>query len=147
MVFFTSILIITILYFLHEDGLIYVTVIALAAELINLFLTHTLTKTVEAKYKNQNRKAREGYLKRIRANQKAIKELEELQEDAARKLFKKNEEIKTLEEELKNLKATHPQKPAIQPTSPAKPTPKPQRKTPEKYIDLPDGSNRKRSRI
>ena len=55
MVFFTSILIIAILYYLQADGLIYATIIALVAELINIFLTHTLTKTVENKMKIKNR--------------------------------------------------------------------------------------------
>ena len=93
-------LIICILYYLQADGLIYSVIIALVAELINIFLTHTITKSVENKMKIKHRRAVEGYIKRIKANKKTINELEGLQEKAAEKIYKANARIKELEEEL-----------------------------------------------
>ncbi len=152
MVFFTSIIIVAILYYLQADGLIYVTIIALCAELINIFLTHTLTKSVEDKMKARHRRSVQGYLSRIKANKKTIKELEQIQEDAGSKIYKSNEKIKDLEKQLKAFSEETPVPPAPAPPAPKEKKPKKQKKktaeetTPEPPADLrdhlPDGSKR-----
>lgn len=147
MVFFTSILIITILYFLQADGLIYVTVIALMAELINIFLTHTVAKSVEKNLTARHRKAIEGYIKRIKNNANNIKDLEKIQDDASSKLYKANSKIKELEKQLKAVSGEA----LAPPPSPAKQKPpvkqkkkKPPPRKPKAHRDhLPSGSNRK----
>ena len=145
MIFFTSLLIVTILYYLQADGLIYVTIIALVAELVNIFLTHTMTKSVEKKLNTIHQLSIEGYLARLKSSRKTIKELEKLQDEAGSKLYKASEKIKKLEEQLENERETDPQtetleaentEPAILPQSqPAPPQP-------DTYSDLPDGSKR-----
>lgn len=146
MVFFTSILIITVLYFLQADGLIYAVIIALTAELINIFLTHTLTKSVEKKLKLRHRRSVEGYIKRIKANKKSIAELEKLQEEAATKIYKANARISELEEELETMtREMEVKDQAKKSKEPPAKAPKPQ-PAPEtaRYADhLPDGSKRK----
>ncbi len=149
MVFFTSIIIVAILYYLQADGLIYVTIIALCAELINIFLTHTLTKSVEEKMKTRHRRSVQGYLNRIKANKKDIAELEKLQEEAASKIYKANGKIKELEQQVEKLSgeaSTPPiskkdqQKPKKEEAIPAKEAPP---ETPADLRDhLPDGSKR-----
>ena len=67
LVFFTSILIVIILYYLQSGGLIYVTVIALVAELINIFMTHTVTKAVEKRLTIQHRRILDGYKNRLKS--------------------------------------------------------------------------------
>lgn len=147
MIFFTSLLIVTILYYLQADGLIYVTIIALVAELINIFLTHTMTKSVEKKLKTIHQLSTEGYLARLKSKRKTIKELEKLQDEAGSKLYKASEKIKKLEEELENAKKTDPpaETPEVEKIEPAIP-PQPQSSTPtptpDTYNDLPDGSKR-----
>jgi hypothetical protein len=151
MVFFTSILIVLILYYLQADGLVYVTIIALTAELINIFMTHTLTKSVEKKMNIKFRRVLEGYKLRIKNNKKTIKELEKLQGEAGEKLYKANTKIKEFEEELALYKegetalyeADADEKKAI-PPSPLESTPPaiPPKKATPGYNDLPTGSNR-----
>ncbi len=146
MVFFTSILIIIILYFLQADGLIYVTVIALMAELINIFLTHTVAKSVEKNLTAKHTKSIEGYIKRIKTNANNIKDLEKIQDDASSKLYKANNRIKELEKQLKAMSGgtSAPPRPAKQkaPVKQKKKKPIPQK--PKAHQDhLPSGSNRK----
>lgn len=150
MIFFTSMIIVAILYYLQADGMIYVTVIALVAELINIFLTHTMTKSVEKKLNLRHQHLEEGYLARLKSNKETIKELERIQEEAGSKLYKASEKIKELEEKLETEEKTAP--PAdnieIKTQAPAPPSPPP--KIPETdppprsgtYNDLPDGSKR-----
>ncbi len=49
MVFLTSIIIVCILYFMQASGLIFVTIVALVAEFMNITMTHSITKSVEKK--------------------------------------------------------------------------------------------------
>jgi hypothetical protein len=149
MVIFTSILIVVILYFLQSDGFIYVTVIALVAELINIFMTHTVTKAVEKKLTIQHRRILDGYKNRLKSKTKTIKEFEQLQEDAVKKLYNANMKIKEYEQMLAGDKTaaettkTHQPKPNME-EAPLK-TP-PEQKMPKKeYIDLPDGSDRNKA--
>lgn len=158
MVFFTSIIIVAIFYFLQSDGLIYITIIALVAEMMNIFLTHTLTKSVEEKMKDRHKRMVQGYLSRIKSNKRTIKELEKIQDEAASKLYKANEKIKSLEREIATLTEEEPsahqiadQNPAAAHTEPTdsqtddtkgdtevKPPPKPA----DIRDHLPDGSGR-----
>ena len=97
MVFFTSILIVVILYYLQSDGLVYVTIIALVAELVNIFMTHTVTKSVEKKLKIQHRRILDGYKNRLKSNDTAIKEFERIQEESVTKIYNANMKIKKYE--------------------------------------------------
>ncbi len=145
MIFFTSLLIVTILYYLQADGLIYVTIIALVAELVNIFLTHTMTKSVEKKLKTIHQLSTEGYLARLKSNRKTIKELEKLQDEAGSKLYKASEKIKKLEEKLENQIETNPpaETQEVEKTEPAiPPQPEQEPPAPTGYNDLPDGSKR-----
>ncbi|MDD9302793.1 MAG: hypothetical protein HUK40_10855 [Desulfobacter sp.] len=147
MVFFTSIIIVVILYFLQADGMLYVTVIALMAELINILLTHTLTQSVEKKITAKYNRTIQGYLNKIKAGKKTISELEHLQEEAAGKLYKANSKIKELEQQLETFSEKTPDAASPEPEE----TPKEPQKTkpegikePTKTIKdhLPDGSKR-----
>jgi hypothetical protein len=157
MVFFTSIVIIFILYYLQSDGLIYALVLALTAELINIFMTHTMAKALEKKLKMLHNRVLDGYKNRIKKDQKTIKELEKLQEDAGGKLYKANKKIKEYEGELalykdeeqtsggkrakESKKTTPPPKKEDMTATP----PQDKKKQQKKYIDdLPDGSNRQK---
>jgi len=141
MVFFTSILIVFVLYYLQADGLVFVTIIALTAELINIFMTHTLTKSVEKRLNTQHRRTLDGFAMRLKTSKKTIQEFEKAQENSVKTLYKANMKIKELEEELA-LWQTPPEEggeeviPAKSPTAPEV------IKKPGPFIDLPDGSNR-----
>lgn len=148
MVFFTCILVICILYYLQENGLVYSVIIALVAELMNIFLTHTITKSVETKMKTRHRRAVEGYIKRIKSNKKTISELQQLQEKAAEKIYKANSRIKELEDELEEVREAAEK--VVQETEDVSdPLPevlKPARE-PKNYADhLPDGSKKRPTR-
>ncbi|WDP91420.1 MAG: hypothetical protein HUN04_17620 [Desulfobacter sp.] len=149
MVFFTSILVVVILYFLQADGLIYVTIIALAAELVNIFLTHTVAKSVEKKINKKNKTAIQKYASQLRAYSKNIKELEKIREDAGKKLYKANTKIKKLESRIKELTGEAPE-PSEAPPSPNLEMPPPEQPEVEQAIPapqaedhLPAGSGRK----
>ncbi len=147
MVFFTSILIVIILYYFQADGLVYVTIIALVAELINIFMTHTVTKSVEKKLKAQHRRVMSGFAKRLTTNRNRIKEFETAQEASVKILHKANMKIKELEEKLAQQTPSEEGKegelPAKSPSLPPEGTAGIEE--PETFIDLPDGSNRNRS--
>lgn len=159
MVFLTAMLVIIIIYYLQADGLIYATIVALIAELLNIFMAHTLAKSVEKKMRTRIRKLVDGYSKRIKANRKTIQNLERIQEESVRKLYNANSKIKEYEARLEVLEkslpgiAAPPQNPPPQ-KSPAEtsartepPRDMPLEKTAEKnqvYSDLPSGSNRKK---
>ena len=100
MIFFTSILIICILYYLQADGLIYVTIVAVIAELINILMTQALTKSVEKKTTAKFGKIVVGYKTKIAVQKKTIKELEDIREKSVGKLYKANLKIKEYEEKL-----------------------------------------------
>ena len=152
MVFFTAILIVVILYYLQGDGLVYVTIIALVAELINIFMTHAVTKSVEKKLTTQHTRIVEGYKNRLKANKHTIKEFERVQEESVTKLYNANMKIKKQEEEIAEYKTAADmeatvsigkanQKPPPEKIPPV--APQTEESTPRKaYNDLPDGSNR-----
>ena len=148
MVFFTSILIVVILYYLQADGLVYVTIIALIAELINIFLTHTATKSVEKRIKSQHKQIMAGYKNRLKANKNTIKQFEKAQEESVTKLYNANIKIKKYEEMIAGHE-TAPEKsqpPPLKETPPAISPVSKNENDPARgaYDDLPDGSNRSR---
>ncbi len=159
MVFLTAMLVIIIIYYLQADGLIYATIVALIAELLNIFMAHALTKSVEKKMRARIRKLVDGYSKRIKANRKTIQNLERIQEESVKKLYNANVKIKEYEARLDVLEksspdiAEAPQYPAPEksPSETSTPTPPPMDTPSEKnsgrnqvYSDLPSGSNRKK---
>ncbi|MBU1195657.1 MAG: hypothetical protein KKE62_08695 [Proteobacteria bacterium] len=144
MVFFTSILIVSILYYLQADGLIYVTIIAVVAELANMFMTQTLTKSVEKKLNTQWGKKAGDFKKQLEAKEKTIKEFEKVQETSIQKLYEANKKIKAYEEKLGITDAESGEQPSqsSQPSvTPKKETPKPEEKKYDRYSDLPCGSD------
>lgn len=145
MVFLTSVLIVAIIYYLQTDGLIYVTIIAVVAELINIFMTKTLTQSVEKKAAADFGKIIEGHKAKIAGQKKIIKDLEDIQERSINKIYKANLKIREYEEKL-GIKDTnsfqsdenHPDIPLpIKEESSDKINKK-------EFIDLPSGSNRKK---
>jgi hypothetical protein len=147
MVFFTAVLIVFTLYFLQADGLIYVTVIAVLAELANIFMTQTLSKSVEKKAALKFGRVIATYSAKIDAQKKTIKELENIREDAVNKLYQANLKIKAYEEklEIKPDGDITPEGPADGKSKPIQATPLPtqEKETRKKFVDLPSGSNRK----
>ena len=145
MVFFTSILIVIILYYFQADGIVYVTIIALVAELINIFMTHTVTKSVEKKLTAQHRRVMSGFAKRLTANRNRIKEFENAQEASVKILYKANMKIKELEEKLGQSQTPQEErKEGDLPAKPSIPQGKAEIEKARTFIDLPDGSNRTR---
>jgi hypothetical protein len=104
MVFFTCVIVVLVLYFLQESGLIFVTIIAVIAELVNLFMTQTLTKSVEKQITKKFVKIINGYKVKITAQKKTIKEFQNLQEESIRKLYNANVKIKEYENSSKDKK-------------------------------------------
>ena len=147
MVFFTSVLIVSILYYLQADGLIFATIIAILAEFINIFMTHTLTKSVEQKAADKFGKIAAGYKAKIAAQKKTITELETIQEESIQKIAKANIKIKEYEEKLKLEESEMPQpEEAPENTAPTqiKDDPVKGQEMPVAFVDLPSGSNRKK---
>lgn len=144
MVFFTSILIVCILYFLQADGLIYVTIIAVIAELANMFMTQTLTKSVEKKLNIRWGKKATNYKKQIATKDKTIKELEKVQEDSIQKLYMANKKIKAYEEQSGGGNTVSDE----ETNSPEKETStEPEKKKFDKHMDLPCGSGGIKRRV
>ncbi len=155
MVFLTAMLVIIIIYYLQADGLIYATIVALIAELLNIFMAHALTKSVEKKMRARIRKLVDGYSKRIKANRKTIQNLERIQEESVKKLYNANVKIKEYEARLDVLEKTPPgtteapqypapeKSPSEISTRTAPPMDEPSGKN-QVYSDLPSGSNRKK---
>lgn len=151
MVFFTCIIVVFILYYLQSDGLIFVTIIALLAELINIFLTQTLTKSVEKKQKMKYSRIINGLKKQLSAHENNIVELKKVHEDSARILYKANIKIKEYEKRLGIITEddeTLSEKDGVKKNLPNEPISDDAafKKAPhgkEKFMDLPAGSNRK----
>jgi hypothetical protein len=147
MVFLTCIVIVSIFYYLQTDGLVYIIIIAVVAELMNIFMTQTLAKSIEKKAAAHFGKLINSHKAKIAEQQKTIKALEEIQEKSISKIYKANLKIKEYEEKLgikeeegfvKSKEILPPQIP-----SPAKED-LPQQTGPKEFIDLPSGSNRKK---
>jgi len=156
MVFFTCVIVVLVLYFLQADGLIFVTIIAVIAELINLFLTQTLTKSVEKQTATKFIKIINGYKIKITQQESTIKEFQDLQEESIKKLHNANLKIKEYEKNLsaKDNLATNYDNNALPSQSEgdgaedekkgdSSKNTKEKKTRPKEFIDLPAGSNRK----
>lgn len=108
MVFLTSIIIIAIVYYLQADGLIYATIVAVIAELLNLFMSSTLTKSVEKKINNKWTKIVNGYKGKLDAKSRTVKEFETVQEKTISKLNKANQLIKAYREKYGEIELPKP---------------------------------------
>jgi hypothetical protein len=156
MVFFTSIIIVGIVYYLQADGLIYVTIIAVIGELVNIFLNQTLSKSIEKKSATKFGKIIHSLKTNITIQKKTIKELEKIQEDSVLKLMSANKKIEDYEEKLGigeaetqaieiEIASTSQiaKKAAKMATDKKNESKNPKDEKPEKFVDLPSGSNRK----
>jgi predicted RecB family endonuclease len=155
MVFFTAMLVIIIIYYLQMDGLIYATIVALVAELVNIFMTHALTKSVEKKMRLHIRRLVNGYSKRLKTNRKTIQQLESIQEESVKKLYNANLKIKEYEAKLELLEKTSPPlahkiispepgKESSKILDQAVPPTKQTLESHQNFSDLPSGSNRRK---
>lgn len=149
MVFFTSLLIVIIFYYLQTEGLIFVTIIAVIGELINIFLTQTAAKASEKKTAIKFSKVVQGYKSKIESQKKTITELEKIQAASVSKLINAREKIKGYEKKLGIV--SKESEGGIEISSSAKPkkpkAPKDQEVDhidPKTFDDLPAGSNRKK---
>lgn len=148
MVFLSCLLVTIILYYLQIDGLIYVTIIAVVAELINLFMTQTMTTTAKNKTTQKYGKIIIEYKSKITSQIKTINQLKKIRDESVRKLYKANQTIKKYEEELgiEDSEAIDiPDKLTPEPEKkvPADDPPLEKEEKPEEFTDLPAGSNRK----
>jgi hypothetical protein len=152
MVFFTCVIVVLVLYFLQEGGLIFVTIIAVIAELINLFMTQTLTKSVEKQINKKFVKIINGYKVKITAQKKTIKEFQNLQEESIKKLYNANVKIKEYENSSKDKKKSDVDNAGTEKTQEFEKRQgtetleilEEKKSKPEEFIDLPSGSNRKK---
>ncbi|MCD4743580.1 MAG: hypothetical protein K8R67_14045 [Desulfobacteraceae bacterium] len=101
MVFLTSIIIVSILYFMQASGLIFVTVVALVAEFMNITMTHALTKSVEKKVTEKFMKVIDKYKAKVMQMKKRTVILEGQREDDTNALFEAREKNKTYEIQIK----------------------------------------------
>lgn len=127
---------------MQADGLIFVTMVALGAELINIFMTHTLTKSVENKQTKKYSKIIDTYKEKIHLKEKSIAEYEKLKNESVTALYKANAKIKAYEKKFGVIsdKDTEVEKKKAKP----EPLEKTEEKSePEEFVDLPAGSNRK----
>ncbi len=153
MVFFTSTIIVGIIYYLQADGLIYATIIAVIGELVNIFMSQTLSHSIEKKSATKFGKIIHSLKTNIMIQKKTIKELEKIQEDSVLKLMSANKKIKGYEEKL-DIGEAETQAIEIEIASTSQIAKKSAKITidkenksieekPEKILDLPSGSNRK----
>ncbi len=149
MVFLTAILITAILYYLQADGLIYVTLIAVVAELFNIFMTHTLSKSVEKRTTDKFTRIIADYRAKIAALKKKIKQFEDVQEKYIQKLNAANLKIKEYEARLNRSSGTDTEdadsdnSPDEQDSTEPAGTHEPESPDLQEFVDLPSGSNRK----
>jgi hypothetical protein len=99
-VFFTCIIVLLVLYFLQQDGLIFVMMIALIAEMANLFMLKVMTKSAKQQTRKKFSKIVNSYRAKITAQKKTIQKLKDLQED----LHNANLKIKKYEQDAKDKK-------------------------------------------
>lgn len=155
MVFFACLLVTVILYYLQSDGLIYVTIVAVIAELFNLFMTQTVTATAKNKVSKKYGKIITDYKNKVSGQIKTINQLKKIRDDSVHRLYKANQAIKQYEEQLGIEQSQAIEIPSkVQQIAASEPDPLPtdsQEETDkasvkskkEDFVDLPSGSNRK----
>ena len=102
MVFLTSILIVCILYFMQERGLIFVTIIALVAEVMNISMTHIISKSTEKKVTEKFLRIVDKYKAKIIQMKKRNVILEGQREDDTNALYDATEKNRALEVRIKD---------------------------------------------
>ena len=152
MVFFTSIIIIFLLYFLEDHGIIFATLIALAGEILNLFLIHFQTNAIKKAMEEGHNKQLSDYRQRVNDLERVVKDMETLQEKNVGKISQAKKRIEALEKELTESENPAPTGNEQPPGSTGEPklptdadtsTPPPKTKKHDIHNHLPSGSNRK----
>ena len=105
MVFFTSTIIVAILYFLQTDGVVYVVFVALIAELINLLIANFIAKTVEKKIQTKANIIINRYKKEKDRVETKLDEYHQAHEEYASAIYEAKTQIKENEKLIKTLKA------------------------------------------
>ncbi len=105
MVFLTSIIIVCILYFMQASGLIFVTIVALIAEIMNISMTHVLSKSVEKKITDKFMLIVDRHKAKIDQMKKRNVILEGQREDDTTALFDAREKNKSLQTQIKDYEA------------------------------------------
>ncbi|MCP3899670.1 MAG: hypothetical protein GY707_08170 [Desulfobacteraceae bacterium] len=132
MVFLTSIIIVGILYFMQASGLIFVTVVALVAEVMNISMTHVLTKSIEKKTTDKYMKVIDKYKAKIDQMKKRNVILAGQRDDDTNALYEARERNKTFEIQIKDYEALNKK---------LEETVKSQEKVISHFKDLPKGSD------
>jgi len=101
MVFLTSIIIVCIYYFMQERGLIFITVVALSAEVMNISMTRIMSKSVEKKLTAKYTTIVDRHAAKIDQMKKRNIILESQREDDTNALYDAREKNKALEEKVK----------------------------------------------
>ncbi len=132
MVFLTSIIIVGILYFMQASGLIFVTVVALVAEVMNISMTHVLTKSIEKKTTDKYMKVIDRYKAKIDQMKKRNVILAGQRDDDTNALYEAREKNKTFKIQIKDYEALNKK---------LEETVKSQEKVINHFKDLPKGSD------
>lgn len=151
MVFFSCLVVTFILYFLQSDGLIYVMIVAVLAEVLNLFVMQTSTATAKNDSQKKYTKIINSHMQKINHQRKTIKQLSKIRDDAIHKLYKANQSIKKYEDQLGiedseaiDIPQKRPLKPiASQTKDEETQIPEEEKKEKDHHDHLPDGSGRK----
>ena len=102
MVFLTSIIIVSILYFMQEQGLIFITIVALVAEVMNISMTHVISKSAEKKVTNKFLRIIDKYKAKIDQMKKRTVILEGQRENDTNALYDATEKNRALEVRIKD---------------------------------------------
>ena len=153
MVFFTAIIIILLLYFLEDHGIIFATLIALAGEVLNLFLIHFQTNAIKKTMEEGHNKQLSDYRERVNNLERVVKDMETLQAKNVGKISQAKKRIEALEKELAESEDPAPsgneqppggnKEPGL-PADAGTSTPPPNTKRHDIHNHLPSGSNRKK---
>ena len=145
MVFFTCLLVTAILYYLQGDGLLFVAIVVICGEMVNLFMTQTATKAIEKKTAVKFAKVVQDYKNKIARQKKTIKDLEDIQEKSIAKVQAANRKIKDYESRLGIKSSQMDSDPSsTEKKEGTQPAPDDSKKEAGgTFEDLPSGSNRK----
>ncbi len=117
---------------MQASGLIFVTIVALVAEVMNISMTHILTKSVEKKLTKKFTKINDKYKAKLEQMKKRIVILEGQREDDTNALYDAREKNKTYEAQIGEYETLNTE---------LRKTVKDQKITINKLEDLPRGSD------
>lgn len=106
MVFFTAIAVAAVIYFMQAEGFIYATIIALVAELLNMTMTHSLTKSVEKKVTKKYMNVIGKYKKKLAQLQKRKLILQGQHDDDTNALYEARIKMKEYESTIEEYEKT-----------------------------------------